>query len=110
MPLAINSHLVCYVYPSPSSASYPFSASFSAAAIRAKLSLAKSICFWGMVIDSVLEPLRGFQAQSIVSVFIQTGLYAESTVHLKFFLVSQPKYVRSTFWSLVLGRQYSTSI
>ena len=44
-----------------------------------------------MVIVSDLEPLRGFQAQNIVSVFIQTGPYAESTVHLKFFLVSQPK-------------------
>ena len=36
--------------------------------------------------------------------------YAKSIVHLKHFLVSHPKYVRSTFWSLVLGRQYSTSM
>ena len=86
----VNSNLG-YVFLSPSSASYPFSASFSAAAIRAKLSLAKSICFWEMVIVFYLEPLRGFQAQSIISVFIQTGPYVESTVHLKPFLVFQSK-------------------
>jgi hypothetical protein len=51
----------------------------------------KSIYFWGMVIVSDLEPLCGFQTQSIVSVFIQTGLYVESTVYLKLFLVSRPK-------------------
>ena len=44
-----------------------------------------------MVIISVLEPLRGFKAQSMVSVFIQTGPYVESIVYLKLFLVSQPK-------------------
>ena len=51
-------------------------------------------CLWqnlyilGMVMVSNLEPLRGFQAQSMVSVFIKIGPYAESIVHLKFFLVS----------------------
>jgi hypothetical protein len=59
--------------------------------IRVKLSLAKSICFWGMVIISYLEPLHGFQAQSMISVFIQTGPYVESTVHLKLFFMIQPK-------------------
>jgi hypothetical protein len=41
--------------------------------------------------------LHGFQAQSMVYVFIQIGSYVESIVHLKPFLVSHPKYVRSTF-------------
>ena len=77
-----------YVSPSPSSASHSFSASFSATKIHAKLSLAKSICFWEIIIISDMEPLRGFQAQSMVSVFIQTGPYVESHVHLKLFLVS----------------------
>ena len=80
-----------YIFLSPSSASYPFSVSFSIAAICAKLSLAKSICLLGMVIGSDLEPLRGFQAQSMVFVFIQTGSYVESTIHLKLFLMSQSK-------------------
>ena len=79
MFFATNSH-IRYVSPSPSSALYPFSASFSAAAIRAKLSLAKFVCFWRMVIDSDLESLRGFQAQNMVSEFIQTGPYVETTV------------------------------
>ena len=89
MPIffSLNSNLR-YVSPSPSSALYPFLVSFSVAAIRAKLSLAKSICLWGMVIVSDLEPLRDFQAQNMVSVFIQTGPYDESTVHLINFLVS----------------------
>ena len=80
------------------------------AAIRAKLSLAKSICLLGMVIVSDLDPLRGFQAYSMVSVFIQTGLYAKSIVHLEPFLVCQPKYVHRTYWSLLFGLQYFTSI
>ena len=44
-----------------------------------------------MVIIFYLEPLRGFQAQSMVSVFIHIDPYIESIVHLKPFLVSQPK-------------------
>ena len=44
-----------------------------------------------MVIVSILEHLHGFQAQRMVSMFIQTGPYIESIVHLKPFLVSQPK-------------------
>ena len=44
-----------------------------------------------MVIVSYLEPLHNFQAQKMVSVFIQTGPYAESIVYLKFFLVSHLK-------------------
>jgi hypothetical protein len=44
-----------------------------------------------------LEHLCGFQAQSMVSLFIQIGSYAESIIHLKHFLVFHPKYVRNTF-------------
>ena len=43
-----------------------------------------------MVIVSDLEPLRGFQAQSMVSVFIQIGSYVESIVHLKLFFGVPP--------------------
>ena len=53
----------------------------STTAIRAKLSLAKSICFLEMVIVSDLDPLGGFLAQSMVSVFIQSSrAWGESAV------------------------------
>ena len=36
-------------------------------------------------------PFHGFQAQIIIPMFIQTGAYVKSTIHLKSFLVSQPE-------------------
>ena len=45
----------------------------------------------GMVIIFYLEPFHDFQAQSIVPMCIQSGAYAESTIPLKTFLVSQPE-------------------
>jgi len=66
--------------------------------------MAESIYFLGLVIVFDLGPLYNFQVQSMVSMFIQTGSYAKSTVHLKFFLVSQLILVQSKIWSLVLGR------
>ena len=106
----LGSGLQKYHFLSSSSPLFPFSTLFSTAAIYVKLSLAKSICFVEMVIVSDLKPLHGLQAQSMVSMFIQTGSYAELIVYVKPFLVSQPRYVQSTFWSLVLWWQYFTSI
>ena len=91
-----GSTLQKYHPPSSSSVSFPFLATFFTAAIHVKLSLAKYICFIRMAIVSDLEPLRGFQAQNMVYVFIQTSSYAKSIVHLKSFLVFKPKYVLRT--------------
>jgi hypothetical protein len=71
--------------------SFPILTSSFVTAICAKLVLVNSIYFWGIVIVSNLEPLCGFQAQSIVHMFIKTGLYVKSIVHFNLFLVSQPK-------------------
>lgn len=51
---------------SSSLASFPISTSRSPATIRAKLSVANSICFLGIVFD--LEPLHSFQTQCMVCI------------------------------------------
>lgn len=71
------------MFPSSTSISFPILTSLFETAIHAKLSLANSIWFRGMVIDSNLEPVRDFQAQNMVFVFIQTNMYTKSIVHLE---------------------------